>query len=772
MKQLVQYASGGEVRLIEAPRPIPKPRQVLVRTLASAVSTGTERGNLDFARASLAEKARRRPDLVSKVITKSLQEGPIAAYREASARLNEPFPLGYSSSGVVESLGEGVTSFAPGDLVACSGAKFATHAEYVCVPETMCAPVPPGVDPEEAAFSALAAVVIHGLRRGGIEMGSRVAIVGLGLLGLLGVQIAKAGGATVIGADISRDRCELASKLGADLCVIPDEEAAEIVRGFCEPTGGADIALVTATSKDNAPFVWAAEAVRERGHIVIVGNFPPELPRRYGYDKELNIEFSRAWGPGTYDPEFQQRGHSEGYPLSLVRWTAPLNMRTYLELVAAGSVSAAPLITHRFSIDEAVRAYELLDDPKEAPLGVVISYPGEPAVQSQAELHVKASPGPRRGEPSLIRAAPARTASAAPEKKKTSEPLRRHRTLRLGVIGAGTHVASALMPAFSSIPDVDVIKICAPSSLRAADIARRYGIPSVVTESSELIEDEEISAVVIATRHDTHAGLAIRALKAGKHVWVEKPLALGIEDIDAIEEAQRESGKTLLVGFNRRFSPLTEAVIRHVRVTESSGPYYISVRANPGPLEPGHWVLDRSEGGGRMLSEGCHFFDLACALSGALPTYVTVSTTQAGAGEETLGFSASIEFSDGSLASIVYAGAGPRSFGRERFEMIGTSKAAAVVDFRTIYKSGRFRTAVRRSLTSRKGFPEMTRFFAAACRGEIAAGHVTEQMLVSSRLTVSAEIAARLAKKLPLDPSGRPLPEQESPPDIALSPRS
>ena len=757
MKQLVQYASGGEVCLIDIPRPEPKPKQVLVRTLASAVSTGTERGNLDFARASILEKARRRPDLVEKVVTKALQEGPMNAYRQAKARLDEPFPLGYSSAGVVEELGEGCALFRPGQLVACSGARFATHSEFVTVPETMCAPIPEGVSLEDAAFSALAAVVIHAMRRGGVEVGSRVGIIGLGLLGLIGVQVAKACGAVVVGADVSQERCDLASTLGGDFCVVPTDSSAELVRSFCGPTEGVDVALVTATSKTNEPFVWAAEIARERGHLVVVGNFPPDLPRRYGYDKELTIEFSRAWGPGTYDPEFYLRGHSEGYPLSLVRWTAPQNMRTYLELVASGKVSAQRLITHRFPIDRAVDAYHALEDPAQSPLAVLITYP------TLSERDSRESEIPSQASSNSAITEEVASRPKRPEQRRPFpfwlELIRRRQkicksaevsdvsTVRLGIIGAGNHVSSSLMPAISTVERVQVEAVCAPSGLRAAELAKKYAIPAVYSTPEDLLSDEDIDGVVIATRHDTHAQLAVTALNAGKHVLVEKPLSLTIDGIEAVEKAATLAGRVVYVGFNRRFSPLTKLAVDHVRA-KGSGPYSVSIRANPGPLERGHWVLDPNEGGGRLLSEGCHFFDLACALVGEAPLAVTASITEPEGEPWMQGFGALVEFTDGSVASIVYAGAGPASFGREHFEIVGSSRAASVHDFRVVRRSGRYRTRSNRTVTAHKGFVEMIASFRDACRGGATGLRLMQEMLRSSRLSVSAQHSARTGEKV------------------------
>ncbi len=775
MKQLVQYASDGRICLIEVPVPKPRPRQLLVRTLASAVSTGTERGNLDFARAGIVQKARRRPDLVAKVVSKSLQEGPLTAYREARSRLEEPFPLGYSSAGIVEAVGEGVSAFRPGDLVACSGARAATHAEFVVVPETMCSPVPDGVDPEDAAFSALAAVVIHGMRRGGVEVGSRVAIVGLGLLGLLGVQIAKASGTTVIAADVSRERCDLAASLGADLTVVPDEQAsAEAVRAYCGPTGGVDVALVTATSTTNSPFVWSADIARERGHVVVIGNFPPDLPRRYGYDKELTVEFSRAWGPGTYDPSFQQRGHSEGYPPSLVRWTAPRNMQTYLELVAAGSVSARRLVTHRFPIDRAEDAYRILSDPQERPLGVLIDYP-DSTKRPPSPVEEKGT-GRKSRRASSVPEAPQGERPVGQFERRTSgegrsrtEPGRPAPTpregsvLRVGILGAGNHVASTLIRVMTSVPRLEVAAIASASGLRAADIASRYRIPRVASEPEELFAMEGLDAVVVATRHDTHAYFAVEAIQAGKHVWVEKPLALDIADIDRIQALARRNERVAMVGFNRRFSPFTAAVQEHL---DGHGPFYIWIRANPGPLEAGHWVLDPSEGGGRLVSEGCHFFDLACALAQSPPVAVAASVTSPLGEDRRQGFQALLEFEDGSTASITYAGSGPRSFGRERFEVIGTERAAGVVDFRTVYRAGKFRAIPRVGLAADKGFRRMAEFFAASCLTDNYEDPILEEMFVSSRLTLAALSAAASGNRVRVGPDGS-TPDGEPPGRIA-----
>lgn len=755
MKQLVQFASTGEVRLLDVPPPRPKKHQLLVRTLASAVSTGTERGNLDFARASLARKALKRPDLAAKVITKAMQEGPLEAVRVARGRLEEPFPLGYSSAGIVVELGPGVTGFRVGQFVACSGARFATHSEYVAIPQTMCAPVPQGVTPDDAAFAALGGVVIHAMRQGGVTVGSRVAVVGLGLLGLLAVQIAKAAGAKVLGAEVIPSRRELAQSLGADFVVDPSiEGAAEDLKEQCAPVEGADVVLVCATAKTNEPFVFGAEVARERATLVVVGNFPPDLPRRYGYDKELTVRFSRAWGPGTYDPSFFERGHPEGYPLSLVRWSAPQNMTTYLELVAKGLVAATPLITHKFEISEASKAYEVLDDPQEQPLGVLVCY-GDAATAPVDTTSSRASEfTSTEGKPQTQLETKPQVARAAPIGPSTSR-LSKSQTVKVGIVGAGNYVATTLLSALMDARDsLEVVRLMSPSGTKAIALAERYGIPTCSTDLGEVLEDADINAVIVATRHSSHARIALACLEAGKHVWVEKPLALSLSDVDAIERMAARMGLLVVVGCNRRFSPMLDRALRHVSPARNE-PVCVVARINPGPLEPGHWAADPEEGG-RLVGEGCHFFDLAVAAVPGAPTAVSASLVEAGGRAEAEGFCSLVEFDDGSLATISYHGTGPRSFSRERIEILGLGRAAAIEDWRRLYLSGRFTTHTKRSIRPQRGLGELVRFFVSGVTDPSRASSIAAEMLTAARMTLSARLAAQTGRRLALNADGSP----------------
>lgn len=743
MKQLVQNNQTGEIELAEIPRPIPKTNEILVRNLASAVSSGTERGNMDFARASLLTKARRRPDLVSKVLNKARQEGVVQAYREARARLDLPFPLGYSSAGVVVDAGPGASLFPPGTLVACSGAHCATHGEWITLPESMAAEIPDGVSPEEASFATLGAIVVHGMRIGEATLGSNIAFIGLGLLGLLGVQIAKAGGMRVCALDISEQRVAKAKELGADLAIESGETAVEAVQAWAGDTGGADTLIISATSQTNDPLILAAEIARERGALVLLGNFPPDLPRRYGYDKELSLRFTRAWGPGTYDPAYQERGHEEGYPPSLVRWSARRNMAAYLDLVAGGGVTVESLVSHRFPIDDAVEAYGTLSDP--TALAISILYPQAHELQINGNSEIPTTDS--LGEHSLGTPADSRSSEG------TSPERRRSGKARIGVIGAGNYATTQLLPTLEKAEGVELRGLSSASGLKSWFAARKYGFDYPASDAETIIDDPEIDAVVVATRHNLHASLASAALRSSKDVWVEKPLALTFDELDDVTSAAGSTGRAVIVGFNRRYSPLS--VKARSVLAKSAGPLQVSMTINPGALEAGHWVLDPAEGGGRLLSEGCHFFDLANFLIGAAPATVEVKRV-GGAEPSTEGFMAVVEYADGSVAHIGYAGAGPRGFGRERIVAIGTGVAIAIENFKTLTTTTGMRTMKRRHMSLQKGFDELAEHFITVTRAGGGAD-VTRESLISSALTLSAQDSLRHGKALTLFPDGRPV---------------
>lgn len=744
MKQLVQNNNTGEIELADIPMPIPKRGEVLVRTLASAVSAGTERGNLDFAKANILEKARRRPDLVKKVVNKARQEGVGTAYREAKARLDLPFPLGYSSAGIIIDHGPGAGAYAAGTLVACSGAHGATHGEYVTLPETMVAPAPEGVAPTEAAFATLGAVVLHGMRLGEITLGGSIAFIGLGLLGLLGVQMAKAGGMRVAALDLDESKVAMAADLGADLAICVADDSADRVRTWSGLTDGVDTVVITATSPTNDPLILAAEIARERGVLVLLGNFPPDLPRRYGYDKELILRFSRAWGPGTYDPAYQERGHDEGYPPSLVRWSAARNLGAYMDLVATGRVSVEPLLTHTFDIDHGVEAYGALgggEGPK--PLGIVITYPG---AADEIEPREKRVAG-------VVPVAEGDAGRGGGGRDQAARVAHKARKVRIGVIGAGMYATTSLVPTLDAIEAAQLVGIASASGLRSWFGARKFGFEYSASHFETLLEDESLDAVVIATRHDLHAELAAQALAAGKHVWVEKPLGLSVNEVESAWAAQRDSRKALLVGFNRRYSPLS--VRARELLSRSEAPIQIDMRVNPGALEAGHWVLDPAEGGGRLLSEGCHFFDLACFLADDVPTRVDARLI----GPEEpwrQGFRATVEFAGGSTATILYAGSGPRGFWRERVDAFGDGVAVAIDNFKDISWSTGIRLRKKRGFSLQKGQSEMARAFISAA-GENGPLVGQESLLTASMLSVAAQQSLAASAPVEVTPQGQPV---------------
>lgn len=743
MKQLVQNNQTGEIELAEIPRPIPKTNEILVRNLASAVSSGTERGNMDFAKAGLLTKARRRPDLVRKVVNKARQEGVAQAYREARARLDLPFPLGYSSAGVVVDTGPGASLFPPGTLVACSGAHCATHGEWITLPESMAAEIPDGVSCEEASFATLGAIVIHGMRIGDATLGSNIAFVGLGLLGLLGVQIAKAGGMRVCALDISEQRVAKARELGADLAIESGETAVDAVQAWAGDTGGADTVVISATSKTNDPLILAAEIARERGALVLLGNFPPDLPRRYGYDKELSLRFTRAWGPGTYDPAYQERGREEGYPPSLVRWSARRNMAAYLDLVATDGVTVEPLVSHRFKIDDAVEAYASLSDP--AALAISISYPEAHVSPTGQTLERRLRGVPDEPEPATG------TDSGRPAGGSIVQA--RSGLARIGLIGAGNYTTTQLLPVLEKAEGVELRGLSSASGLKSWFAARKYGFDYPASDAETIIDDPEIDGVIVATRHNLHASLAAAALNAGKDVWVEKPLALTFEELEEVESAARSASRAVIVGFNRRYSPLSKKA-RSV-LAKSAGPIQVSMTINPGALEAGHWVLDPAEGGGRLLSEGCHFFDLANYLVAEAPAGVEVRRV-GGTESRTEGFVAIVDYEDGSVAHIGYAGAGPRGFGRERIVAIGTGVAIAIDNFKTLTTTTGMRTTKKRHMTLQKGFDELAGKFIALVKVGDGADQ-TREALASSALTLSAQESLRRNRALGLTPGGYPV---------------
>lgn len=698
MKQLAQRMKDGELRTVDVPPPELDDWKVLVRTHASLVSAGTERAKVDLARASLIGKARRRPDQVRQVLEKVRTDGLGPTIDAVRKRLESLSPLGYCAAGRVERVGARVRDVRPGDFVACGGEE-AVHAELVAVPGNLCIPVPDQVEPEAAAFATLGSIALHGFRLGELQLGERVAVVGMGLVGQLTARIARAAGCYVLGVDLESWRLELAHRGGA---LSEARVRHEIGR---DNEGSWDVVLVTAAAPtESDPVSLATDLARERGRIVVVGDVRLELDRRRLYAKELELRVARSYGPGRYDREYEERALD--YPIGYVRWTERRNMAAFLDLLGDKKLRVDDLITHRFVIDEAARGLEVLTEPEERALAVLIEY---------------------------VRPEPIEVPASAPA------PQRRPFVPGQGVgfIGAGSFARRELIP-LAKRHGLVLERVATASGLSAASAAEQFSFRRGACSVAELLEDQAISGVLIATRHDRHADLTLAALRAGKAVFVEKPLCLTDRELDDLRvELTRADAPPFMVGFNRRFAPQTDALREHL--AGAPGPTNVVVRVSAGPLPTDHWLNDPGEGGGRLLGEGCHFVDLILDLVGTDPVSVT-AVGRPRPGEPLQGtqdFVVSISFADGSLGVLVYGTAGSSRAGKELVEAHRAERSGRIEDFRVLRLWGAGRARSQRRRGRDKGHSAELQAFACAVRGE-ALLPPTSSYLTATAVTLAA----------------------------------
>jgi predicted dehydrogenase len=645
MRQIARRLKDGSLDLVEVPDPRPGPGAVAVRVEASVLSAGTERATLDLARKSLISKARQRPDQARQVVDRMRRDGFRPTINLVRQRLEELGPLGYSAAGMVIEAGEAVRGLSPGDRVSIAGGGFANHSERDVVPSLLCAKVPNGVSEEEAAFATLGAIALNGWRRADVQIGSTVAVIGLGLIGQLAVRIAKAAGCRVLGVDLNPELVQLARSAGAEAKVRSDLDPGS------RWEDSADAVLVCAATDSNDPALLAASLARDRGRVVIVGDVHLELPRAPFYEKELDLRLSRSYGPGRYDPDYEL--HGLDYPIGHVRWTEQRNMEAFLSLVAQREVRPSELVTHRFAFAEAERAFELLQSGR-AVVGIVLRYSGEGSANGSGKPLGAEQTRPRRRR---------RASVARP---------------RLGLIGAGSFATGTLIPGLLRA-GFEPVAVASASGLSAENARRRFGFATSHSDSGEIIGRADIDLVAIATRHDSHAELAALALEAGKAVYVEKPLSLDWKGLSIVRAAQRASGAPLVVGFNRRFAPLAVAMRR------LPGPRLMAYRVNAGALPRSHWMNDLARGGGRLKGEGCHFIDFLCDQAGADPVRVTArgfSSRSVLPLAATDNFSVQIWFEDGSVGTLHYAADAPLGPGKERLEMSAPGTYAEIDDFR------------------------------------------------------------------------------------------
>jgi len=719
VKQIIQSLKTGEIAIEEVPEPIVRPGGVLVATLASLVSAGTERQVGELARKSLLAKAMARPDLVRKVMAKAKADGWIAAVETVRSRLDSPFALGYSAAGVVIEAGRGVEGFAPGELVACGGQGYASHAQVIFVPENLCVRVPPGVDAESAAFVSLGAIALQSVRQADVRLGETVGVIGLGLIGQIVVQLLKASGCTVLGNDPNPDRAALAKELGCDEAVAGDPRpAAEAATGG----RGLDCVIIAASTPSDGPVETAGDISRQKGRVVVLGSVGMNVPRKSYYERELDLRMSTSYGPGRYDPAYEEYGHD--YPYAYVRWTENRNMAAFLHLVAQGKVNVARLATHRFEISRGLEAYELLEGRRSEPyLGIVLTYPERPA----------SAPAVRRVE--IAPPAAVQRPAAAQEAV-------------IGVIGAGNFAQSILLPRLKRIQGCRLRGIADLRGEVAKHAARKFGFETCCSDGRELLADPAVNAVIIATRHNTHARMVCAALEAGKHAYVEKPLCMDESELAMIAEAHGKAGGRciLMVGYNRRFAPLMRLAEAHF--CSRGTPLVMSFRVNAGPVASTSWVLSAEEGGGRVIGEVCHFVDALSFLADAAPESLCAASIAAGAGDaaQEENISVSLRFADGSLGNIVYTSVGDKAMAKEYLEVFGGGRAAALDNFRRLALWAGGRAKVHKSLRQHKGHLEEMQAFVHAVRSGGPAPIPFESLAATSQATF--QIVQRLNQGL------------------------
>lgn len=683
MKQVVQHYSSGELVVEDVPVPALRPGQLLVETRATLISSGTERSTVDMARKGLVGKAQARPDLVRKVLQSAAKDGVAQTAKLVRGRLDSQAALGYSAAGVVSAVGAGVAEWRVGDRVACAGQDHASHAEFIAVPKNLCVPVPAMVTDLQASYVAVGSIALQGVRQVAPNLGETVAVIGLGLVGQLTVQLLRANGCEVVATDLDSARCALAAQ---DPGVCATDVDFSVLCGARSRGHGVDAVIITASARSNEPMALAAEIVRKRGRVVVVGAVGMDLPRDPFYLKEVDLRLSTSYGPGRYDASYEEGG--QDYPYAYVRWTEQRNMSAFLALAARGQLDLDRLTTDVFEIDQAPAAYERLLEPDARSLGMVLTYPREEGAATATQtIHLKRSGAPVPGQ------------------------------LEVAVIGAGNHFKDVLLPQLLKREGVRVRAVCGSDGVRTRHAAERARAELGTTDVDAVLSDDRIHAVIIGTRHDSHAELIIRALGAGKHVFCEKPLCINGDQLSEIRDVYanclKQHPRVLQIGFNRRYSP------HLVRLREffagRQDPLTMLYRVNAGAIAGDHWIQDSEQGGGRIVGEACHFIDFMAAVVGAPPRAsfsAAVPAHSSGITQDKA--TLCLEFADGSIGTLLYTADGGKGLAKEYFEAHGVSRSAVLDDFSTtrFWKGGR--SSVFRTRPRDRGFAaELDAFFSA-----------------------------------------------------------
>lgn len=649
MLQIIQHLNSGETELLECPEPCSKKGCLILKTQNSLISTGTERSLVAFGQASYLDKARQQPEKVKMVAEKISSDGLLPTIDAVRSKLAEPIPLGYCHVGTVNSIGNGVSGFELGQRVVSNG----PHAEFVRVPKNLCAAIPDNVSDSQASFTVVASIALQGIRLAGVDLGESVAVIGVGLIGLLAVQLLKAQGCRVLAIDLDDSKLALAKQFGAEVCNPRNgEDPVEVAMGFSRGVG-IDAVLIAAYAKDSEPVSQAARMSRKRGRIVLVGVTGLDLNRSEFYEKELSFQVSCSYGPGRYDPSYEDQGID--YPVGYVRWTQQRNFVAVLDMMAEGLLDTESLISHRYKLRQACKAYDVVATDKSA-LGILLEYD------------------------SVATDDPPRQTLTLPASVK---PL--SQTPSVAFIGAGNYAARVLIPAFKNA-DAQLHTLVTTTGRTATVTGRKFGFKQASTDLDAVFDDEAVNTICIATRHDSHAELVCRALSVGKHVFVEKPLAMNADELERIRHAlqvsaDRGTNTHLMVGFNRRFSPL---VVKMKELLDSvHAPKVFVYTVNAGSVDHEHWVNDLNVGGGRILGEACHFVDLIRFLA-ASPIESAELQKMGDSGVANDDVSISLKLANGSIGTINYLTNGHKSFAKERLEVFTHGRVLQMDNFRKL----------------------------------------------------------------------------------------
>ena len=651
MKQILQDMAKGSSNLVEAPAPKATHGNILIDTSISLISAGTERMLVDFGKASLLDKARKQPDKVKMVLEKVQTDGLMTTVEAVQSKLAQPLPLGYCNVGVVNQVGAGVAGYKKGDRVVSNG----PHADVVRVPKNLCALIPDNVSDEEASFTVVASIGLQGIRLAEPTLGEAFVVTGVGLIGLLTVQLLRAQGCRVLAIDFDEAKLELAKQFGAEVCN-PGKGEDPIAAGMAFSRGnGVDGVIITASTKSNDPVTQAARMSRKRGRIILVGVTGLELNRADFYEKELNFQVSCSYGPGRYDPDYEDNGND--YPLAFVRWTEQRNFEAILDMMSSGQVDVKPLITHRFKFEDAPKAYDLLTSDKSA-LGILLQYQSEINTRHQSTVELNATATFEANKPVV------------------------------GFVGAGNYASRMLIPAFKE-GGAQLHTIATSGGVSGVTHGKKTGFAKTTTDTATMINDSEINTIAIVTRHNSHAKFVCDALNAGKNVFVEKPLAITLEELAQVEAtyysvANQTAAPKLMVGFNRRFSPQVQKMKELLSSVKEPKSFMMTMNAGAIPAE--HWTQDNDVGGGRIIGEACHFIDLMRFLADSEITSVqcrrmgdvdSVDITEDKA-------AIILGFADGSFGTIQYLANGAASFPKERVEVFAVGRVLQLDNFRKL----------------------------------------------------------------------------------------